>query len=79
MKNETLIHTCHLEIGGNRYEIQVFLSDDGRHVAKTILSRDDVLINDGSSLEEALDRQRSLLPLAVDSRSILQSYHSTRN
>jgi hypothetical protein len=75
---EILVHKCQVEIAGTRYEVHVFLLEDGRHVAKTVLDRDDILINDGPSLEEVLDKHQSLLPLAIDSRAILQSYRSSR-
>ncbi|NIQ96986.1 MAG: hypothetical protein GWO11_09230 [Desulfuromonadales bacterium] len=79
MSNEdTLVHECQMEIAGSRYEIHVFLQADGRHVAKTVLASDDVLINDGPSLEEVLAKHRNLLPLAIDSRAMLQSYLSSR-
>ncbi|HKL48563.1 MAG TPA: hypothetical protein VJ882_02800 [Desulfuromonadales bacterium] len=77
-KEEKLVHECHMEIEGTCYEIRVFLNGEGHHVAKTALARDDILINDGPSLEEVLFKHRSLLPLALDSRAILQSYLSSR-
>lgn len=77
-KEETLVHECQVEIAGTYYEIRVFVNGEGHHVAKTVLGRDDVLINDGSSLEEVLSKHRNLLPLALDSRAILKSYRSTR-
>lgn len=79
MKRETLVHSCRLEIAGGHYEIEIFLREDGRHIAKTLLAQDDILINDAPSLEGALKRQQELLPLALDSRAILAEYRSARN
>ncbi|MFO7982127.1 MAG: hypothetical protein R6V08_01615 [Desulfuromonadales bacterium] len=77
-KEETLVHECQVEIDGVLYEIRVFMDGEGHHVAKTVLGRNDVMINDGSSLEEVLSKHRNLLPLALDSRAILKSYRSSR-
>jgi hypothetical protein len=76
MDSEKLVHSCRLDILGSEYEVLVFSRQDGSFVAKTVFSSEDVIINDGLSLEDALDRHRRLLPLAVDSRSILRAYRS---
>lgn len=76
--DDRLVHECQMEIAGTRYEIHVFVQHDGRHVAKTVLASDDVVINDAPSLEEVLTKHRTLLPLAIDSRAMLQSYLSSR-
>ena len=52
----------------------VFLRQDGRHIAKTFFAQEDVIINDGHSLEDALDRHQRLLPLAIDSRRIVEAF-----
>ncbi len=72
MTGETLVHTAEIELQGNRYEIQVFCRDDGRHFAKTRLGEHDVIIHDGQSLEEVLARHERLLPLAVTCRQVMQ-------
>jgi len=74
MTDETLVHQAEFEFQGDIYEVVVFCRSDGRHFAKTYFGEDDVIINDGSSLEEALARHERLLPLAVSSRKILQEY-----
>lgn len=79
MKGETLVHSCRVEIADSHYEIEIFLRQDGWHIAKTLLAHDDILINDAESLEAALKRQQELLPLALDSRAILAEYRSSRN
>ena len=47
---------------------------DGRHFAKTHFGDDDIIINDGASLEEALARHNKLLPLAISSRKVMQEF-----
>ncbi|PLX82853.1 MAG: hypothetical protein C0617_13365 [Desulfuromonas sp.] len=68
MESETLVHQSNLSLDGEDYEILVFSRPDGSHVAKTFFATEDVIINDGASLDEALDKHRRLLPLAVDCR-----------
>jgi len=75
MNTEMLVHTCRVEIAGAEYEVLVYSRIDGIHVAKTFLSPSDIIINDGSSLAEALARHQQLLPLALDSRKMLKDYH----
>ncbi len=72
MTEEKLVHKSDMELHGNRYQIMVFCREDGRHFAKTRFGMDDIIINDGDSLEEALAKHEKLLPLAVRSRQVLQ-------
>ncbi|GFE59410.1 hypothetical protein [Geobacter sp. AOG1] len=74
MTDEKLVHRTEIELQGDRYEIMVYCRTDGRHFARTYFGDDDVIINDGSSLEEVLAQHERLLPLAVCSRKILQEY-----
>lgn len=74
MANENLVHKGTIQVGDDMYEVLVFLRRDGRHIAKTFFDREDVIINDGPSLEEALERHQRLLPLAIDSRRILEDF-----
>lgn len=69
---EILVHQSVLEISGKEYEVSVYARDDGRHIAKTAFGPGDIVINDGISLAHALEKHSRLLPLAVDSRSILR-------
>jgi hypothetical protein len=75
MTGETLVHRKEIELHGDRYEILVFCRDDGRHFAKTLFGENDIIINDGQSLEEALTKHEKLLPLAVTCRHLL---HETK-
>jgi hypothetical protein len=72
MPEEKLVHKSDIELHGSRYQIMVFCREDGRHFAKTRFGVDDIIINDGYSLEDALARHEKLLPLAVRSRQVLQ-------
>ena len=77
MPEETLVHESDLELHGDRYQIMVFCRADGRHFAKTHFGEDDIIINDGPSLAEALARHEKLLPLAIRSRQLLQEFKGT--
>ena len=70
MSNEQLIHSQVLNFNGRDYEIQIFLRPNGMHLARTVVAPDDVIINDGASLEDVMKRHLSLLPLALDSREL---------
>lgn len=72
MPEEKLVYKSDIELHGNRYSVTVFCRDDGRHFAKTRFASDDIIINDGHSLEDALAKHEMLLPLAVRSRQVLQ-------
>jgi hypothetical protein len=72
MPEETLVHESDVELHGDRYQIKVFCRANGHHFAKTRFAADDIIINDGASLEEALASHERLLPLAVRSRQVLQ-------
>jgi hypothetical protein len=42
------------------------------HTAETILDSGDNIVSDGNTLEEALAKQRQILPLALFSRDVLR-------
>ena len=70
MDNEILVHETEVEVHGDFYTVNVFCRNDGRHFAKTRFGEDDIIINDGASLEEVLDKHEKLLPLAISSRQM---------
>ncbi len=74
MNDERLVHKTDIELHGDRYQIMVYCREDGRHFAKTLFADDDVIINDGSTLEDALAKHERLLPLAISSRKLLQEF-----
>lgn len=74
MWEEMLVHKSEIELHGDSYQIMIYCREDGRHFAKTHLSENDIIINDGFSLEEVLAKHEKLLPLAINSRKIRQDY-----
>ena len=74
MNKENLVHKGMVQVGDENYEVLVFLRHDGKHIAKTFFGQEDVIINDGLSLEEALTKHQRLLPLAIDSRRIVEDF-----
>jgi hypothetical protein len=74
MSEEILVHKAEIVIHGDIYQIMVFCRSDGRHFAKTHFGDDDIIINDGASLEEALARHEKLLPLAISSRKVMHDF-----
>jgi uncharacterized protein YbcI len=76
MSGEKLVHSTEVDLNGDQYEIQVFRRDDGRFFARTSFGENDIIIHDGTSLEEVLSKHEQVLSLAVTSRSILQMVKS---
>ncbi len=74
MDNEILVHETEVEVHGDLYIVNVFCRNDGRHFAKTRFGDDDIIINDGASLEEVLDKHEKLLPLAITSRQMFNKF-----
>jgi hypothetical protein len=70
MKGLTLVHVGTVNVRGEEYAVNVFCRDDGRHFAKTSFTAADIIINDGATLDEVLNRHRELLPLAISSRKM---------
>ena len=71
MSEELLVHKAEFDLNGDRFEILVYCRDDGKFFAKTRFGENDIIINDGQSLEEALSKHERILPLAVTSRHLL--------
>jgi len=71
---ETLVHTRRINLCERNYDIFVYCRTDGSYVAKTFFAPADVIINDGSTMEDALTKHERLLPLAIDSRHLLMEY-----
>lgn len=74
MDKESLLHSSQFELNGERFGIEIFFTAAGRYFAKTCLGEGDVIITDGGSAEEVLKKHENLLPLAVGTREITQSY-----
>jgi hypothetical protein len=72
MGHGTLVHQTHINVEGDSYQVQVYCRDDGRHFARTHLGGDDIIINDGITLDDVLQKHSELLPLAVTTRRLRQ-------
>lgn len=72
MEHGTLVHQSHIQVEGDSLHVQVFCRGDGRHFARTHLGGGDIIINDGMSLDDVLDKHTELLPLAVSTRRMRQ-------
>lgn len=70
MMSGQLVHKICCDFEGKEYAIEVYLRPDGSHFARTEFSPQDIIISDGFTLEEALLKQQSLLPLAIRSRKM---------
>lgn len=68
MESERLVYQVDMTVQDETYRICVYCRKDGHHVATTHISTKDVIINDGQTLEEALEKHTKLLPLAICSR-----------
>ncbi|OGU07765.1 MAG: hypothetical protein A2075_19235 [Geobacteraceae bacterium GWC2_58_44] len=77
MDKVMLLHSSEFELNGEVFQIKVFCSSAGRFFAKTCLGEGDFIITDGPSLPEALRKHEDLLPLAVGTRELTQSYLGT--
>lgn len=74
MDEEMLLQSSELEVNGDVFRIQIFCSTAGRFFAKTCLGEEDYIITDGHSLPETLKKHEDLLPLAIGTRELTQSY-----
>lgn len=70
MSIEILVHQCDIPIDNESYEVLVYSRPGGIYVAKTVLDAYDVIINDGTTLDDVLKKHKELLPLAINSRRI---------
>lgn len=78
MSTDILVHQSVYHFDGQDYQVCVYSRSDGSHVARTAFSPEDVIVNDGLSLDEVLAKHRRLLPLAVNSRELLRNFRSGR-
>lgn len=74
LDQDTLLHSSEFEFNGELFSIKIFCSAAGRFFAKTCLGEGDFIITDGSSAPDALKKHEELLPLAVGTRELTQSY-----
>jgi hypothetical protein len=71
---EMPLHSSEIEVNGEFFRIKVFSGASGRFFAKTCLGDGDFIITDGCSMPEALKIHEDLLPLAIGTRELTQSY-----
>lgn len=71
---ETPLYSSDLEVNGEIFNIRVFSGSSGRYFAKTCLGEGDFIITDGTTVPEALKKHEDLLPLAISTRELTQSY-----
>jgi hypothetical protein len=74
MDEEKPLHSSELEVNGEYFGISIYCTSSGRFFAKTCLGEGDVIITDGPSVSDALKKHQDLLPLAIGTREITQSY-----
>lgn len=81
MKSD-LMRREHFEWEGEVYLVQVSRRPEGHprclYMAVTVFGPDDCIIHDGASVAEVLQQQRTILPLAILSRSILADADAAR-
>jgi len=75
---EKLLQSTEIEVNGELFQVNIFCGSGGRFFAKTCLGEDDFIITDGASLPETLTKHEALLPLAIGSRELTQSYLGNR-
>lgn len=68
MTEENIIHETELNVSGKNYSVQVFSGASGKYYSQTRLGESDVIIIDGISVEDVLERHRFSLPIAIDCR-----------
>jgi hypothetical protein len=69
-----LLHSSELEVDGEYFSINIYSNSAGCFFAKTCLSDGDVIITDGRSVADTLKKHEDLLPLAIGTRVLTQSY-----
>jgi len=72
MEDLKVVHKSEIELQGDRYEVTVYCREDGKHFAETHFTPEDIIIHDGDSLEEVLQKHEKLLPLAITSRRVVR-------
>lgn len=75
MTAEALLFSAPFLWEGKSYVVQIYHDPAKKnrcsHIAATVLGPGDTVISDGRSPEEALQRQATILPLAILSRTLL--------
>jgi len=72
--DDKLLHSSEVELNGEVFSISIFGNSTGRFFAKSCLGEGDFIITDGQSVPDALKKHQDLLPLAIGTRELTQSY-----
>ena len=68
MNEGNIVHETELSVAEKIYRVQVFSRDSGKCYSLTKLGENDVIIIDGTSIDDVLERHRFSLPLAINCR-----------
>lgn len=79
MSKKKLVHKYHQTVEGQIYQVLIYSSASGRLYAETPLGIDDIIITDGASMSDVLNKHNDLLPLAITSRKIRRRVIGTGN
>jgi hypothetical protein len=74
VEDETPLCSSEVEVNGEIFNISVYGSMSGRFFAQTCLGEGDFIITDGSTVPDAIKKHEDLLPLAISTRELTQSY-----
>lgn len=74
MDDETPLHSSEFELNGEVFNISIYSNTSGRFFAQTCLGEGDLIITDGLTVPDALKKHEDLLPLAISTRELTQSY-----
>lgn len=74
MEDETPLYSSEVELNGEIFSISIYSNTSGRFFAQTCLGEGDFIITDGSTVPDALKKHEELLPLAISTRELTQSY-----
>jgi hypothetical protein len=75
MSRETLVYRKEIELNGERYEILVYCCENGRYFARTSFNENDIIVHDGQSIEEALEKHEKVFSIAITCRDILKQVY----
>lgn len=74
MDDETPVYSSEFELNGELFNISIYSNTSGRFFAQTCLGEGDLIITDGPTVPDALKKHEGLLPLAISTRELTQSY-----
>jgi hypothetical protein len=69
MDGGDIVHETEMRVAGKNFKVQVFSRDNGKYYSLTRLGDSDVIIIDGTSIEDVLTRHSFSLPIAIGCRT----------